>query len=73
MKESRCFFRFLEIGVISFEYREIGERYAIYVSSLTNKQTNKQRKLKGGRCFFRFLDFGVISFEYRERKKKETP
>ena len=29
-------------GVISFEYREIWERYARYVSSLTNKQTNKQ-------------------------------
>ena len=26
-------------GVISFEYREIWERYARYVSSLTNKQT----------------------------------
>ena len=32
------FFRFLEIGTISFELGEIGERYA----SLTNKQTNKQ-------------------------------
>jgi muramidase (phage lysozyme) len=31
------FFRFLEIGTISFELGEIGERYA----SLTNKQTNK--------------------------------
>jgi hypothetical protein len=34
------FFRFLEIGTISFELGEIGERYA----SLTNKQTNKQNK-----------------------------
>ena len=35
------FFRFLEFSVISFEYREIGERYARHVSSLTNKQPKK--------------------------------
>ena len=28
MKENRCFFRFLEIGTISFELGEIGERCA---------------------------------------------
>ena len=63
MKENRCFFRFLEIGVISFEYREIGERYARYVSSLTNKQTK-------GRKFEIFASVSYRSNTGKERKKK---
>jgi len=60
MKENRCFFRFLEIGVISFEYREIGEGY---VSSLTNKQTK-------GRKFEIFASVSYRSNTGKERKKK---
>ena len=63
MKENRCFFRFLEIGVISFEYREIGERYARYVSSLTNKQTK-------GRKFEIFASVSYRSNTGEERKRR---
>jgi len=57
------FFRFLAFGVISFAYREIGERYARYVSSLTNKQTK-------GRKFEIFASVSYRSNTGKERKKK---
>ena len=56
------FFRFLAFGVISFEYREIGERYARYVSSLTNKQTK-------GRKFEIFASVSYRSNTGREKKR----
>ena len=43
------FFRFLEFGVISFEYRETWERYARHVSSLTNKENLRN---EGKQVFF---------------------
>ena len=49
-------------GVISFEYREIWERYARYVSSLTNKQTNKQIKQT------KWMKYQVIGDQSKEEK-----
>ena len=71
-QEKRCFFQvsWIRCHIVRIQ----GDLRKICQTCVQlNKQTNKQRKLKGGRCFFRFLDFGVISFEYRERKKKEIP
>mgnify|MGYP006863786581 CR=1 FL=1 len=38
-----------KIRNLSFEYREIWERYAGYVSSLTSKQTNKMNEMSSDR------------------------
>ena len=43
------FFRFLDFDVILFERREIWERCGRYVSSLTNKQTNKRNEISSDR------------------------
>ena len=60
------FFRFLEFGVISFEYREIGERYARHVSNKENLKKEGKTGVSSG-C--------LTSVSYRsntgkERKKK---
>ena len=55
-------------GVISFEYREIWERYA----SLTNKQTNKMNEWNVNQIKEEKLEICIKSVYRYERKKGKT-
>ena len=58
-------------GVISFEYVEIWERYAQYVSSLTNKQTKWMKcQVTGNQIKEEKLEICIKSV-YRYERKKE--
>ena len=60
-------------GVISFEYVEIWERYAQYVSSLTNKQTKWMKcQVTGNQIKEEKLEICIKSVYRYERKKGKT-
>ena len=77
-----CFYRLLcsgtaktpsNSGVISLEYREIWERYARYVSSLTNKQTKWMKcQVTGNQIKEEKLEICIKSVYRYERKKERT-